>query len=110
TARREYGDGIMGVLLRDFLTHQIFGLNGLVNLSNLRFYWSSRSEISHRARRRRSDHAPPQARSSAEAAVDQHADRDAGERCGNPHRHRLGDGSQDVAAADLSTSDAERSQ
>ena len=27
----------MGVLLRDFLTHQIFGLNGLVNLSNFAF-------------------------------------------------------------------------
>ena len=27
----------MGVLLRDFLTHQFFGLNGLVNLSNFAF-------------------------------------------------------------------------
>ena len=27
----------MGVLLRDFLTRQIFGLNGLVNLSNFAF-------------------------------------------------------------------------
>ena len=27
----------MGVLLRDFLSHQIFGLNGLVNLSNFAF-------------------------------------------------------------------------
>jgi hypothetical protein len=27
----------MGVLLRDFLTHQIFGPNGLVNLSNFAF-------------------------------------------------------------------------
>jgi hypothetical protein len=34
---RPFGEGIMEVLLRDFLTDQIFGLNGLVNLSNFAF-------------------------------------------------------------------------
>jgi hypothetical protein len=48
----------MGVLLRDFLTHQIFGLNGLVNLSNFAFllgfsvrdYGPERSAEGHRDR------------------------------------------------------------
>jgi CRP-like cAMP-binding protein len=37
TVGRPFGEGSMEALLRDFLTDQIFGLNGLVNLSNFAF-------------------------------------------------------------------------